>query len=513
MDAQEVILTLTPLPPPGEVAVGLSKRRLFSPLLQRTISLSTRSPDTSYVILGRSSHNVTKKLVPAAENAYFDSPNISRQHATIFIDSSRSRVMKIRDTGSLHGTYRFGERVPRDGIVLYDQDTINLGTKIIYDGDIIPPQRILVNIRWLPVSSLLKAVTAPVSGFGIHELSNSEAELTVAGILDDGISSAAPSPSPSYQDGINSLDIVDDRDSKQPSACIPTETSEFAGQSLQVNDTASDIWQPPIKTDVEADQACPPQVENQDGRVTSWIKPLLMGFAASPTYAETLNDNEESLPNESNVQNEPEHVIDVQDDAEIEQQREETITQVEERKGSSVVVADDLSAIEESEVAEEITHGANKPEDELNSSIEIIDLLSSSPVACQPQEQVSNETGSRESIEICDDQLCDAIVTDEPTSEPVLKPEDSSEPVDAKRRFSDIDDFSDEEIDNSQWDVASSKRRRLESSLPPAGEGSPSSHSSLSSAALIGRYAAATAVGLVIGSVSTFTALLLSDIE
>ncbi|KAK9367112.1 hypothetical protein V1509DRAFT_627659 [Lipomyces kononenkoae] len=506
MDVQEVILTLTPLPPPGEIAVGLSKRRLFSPLLQRTITLSTKSPDTSYVIVGRSSHNVTKKLVPAAENAYFDSPNISRQHATIFIDSSRSRVLKVRDSGSLHGTYRFGERVPRDGIVLYDHDTINLGTKIIYDGDIIPPQRILVNIRWLAASSSLKAVTAPVSGFGIHELSNSEAELTVA-----GISSAAPSPSPSYQDGINSFDNINDRDNKQSSPRCLTERNDLAGESLPFNDNASDIWQPSGKTDVEVGdgQACPPQMENQDGRVTSWIKPLLMGFAASPTYTtESLNENEEEfVPNDGNVQIELEHAIDIQNDAEIEQQKEDlTAIQVEECRAGSVA-SDARSVIEGSEVEEGITHDATKPDE--RSSIEIIDLLSSSPVTCQPPEQISYETGSRQSIEICDDQLYDAIDTDEPTFAPVQKPE-GGEQVDAKRRFGDVEDQIDEEIDMS------CKRRRLESSPAPAlaGEGSPSSPSSLSSAAgRIGRYAAATAVGLVIGSVGTFTALLLSDIE
>ncbi|KAK9373229.1 uncharacterized protein V1513DRAFT_449823 [Lipomyces chichibuensis] len=526
MDVQEVILTLTPLPPPGEIALALSKRRLLSPLLQRTITLSTKSSDSSYVILGRSSHNVSKKLFPATENAYFDSPNISRHHATIFIDNSRYRVLKVRDTGSLHGTYRCGERVPRDGIVLYDQDTINLGTKIIYDGDVIPPQRILVSIKWLPVSSSLKAVTSPLTGFGIQELSDSEAEITASDIPVDATFSAAASSRPSCQDMIHSCGIVDDKENRRPSRstiqCALTTLSEFAEKSLPFNKASKDIRQRSGKSEIEAEQASLQQLEDakkvkdmsspsdvhyDGGRVVSWMRPLLMGFAASPTLAESVSENELSTQNESNDQNE---FIDFPNEVEVEQPKEAvTAVQVEERK-ESLAVAETRSGIEEKPIKVEITPETEKS-DKRNSSIEIIDLLNSTPVACQLTQPASLDTESKQPIENCDDQLCDAILTDVPVSEGPQKPE-HDEQVHAKRRFSEFDELTDEEIDYRPAHTITSKRRRLECS-PAAGtaESLAAPSSSPSTPALIGRYAAATAVGLVIGSVGTFTALLLSE--
>ncbi|KAK9354681.1 hypothetical protein V1523DRAFT_377120 [Lipomyces doorenjongii] len=529
MDVQEVILTLTPLPPPGEIALALSKRRLLSPLLQRTITLSTKSSDSSYVILGRSSHNVTKKLFPAAENAYFDSPNISRHHATIFIDNARYRVLKVRDTGSLHGTYRCGERVPRDGIVLYDQDTINLGTKIIYDGDVIPPQRILVSIKWLPVSSSLKAVTSPLSGFGIQELSDSEAEITASDIPVDATFSAAASSRPSCQARIHSCDILDSKENREASTstiqCALTKLSEFAEKSLPFNKASKDIRQRSGKSEMEAEQASLQQLEHAQkvkdrsppsdwhddgGRVVSWIRPLLMGFAASPTMTESASDNELCVQNESNDQNEPEHVLNVPNQAEVEQPKEDvTAIQAEECKESSVL-AETRSGIEEKPIKVEIAPEVETC-DKRNSSIEIVDLLNSTPAACQLAQPASPDTESKQSIENCDSQPCDAIVTDVPVSEGTQNPEDGDQ-VDTKRRFSDFDVPTDEEIDNSPRYTITSKRRRLECS-PAAGtaESLAGPSSSPSTPALIGRYAAATAVGLVIGSVGTFTALLLSE--
>ncbi|KAK9487619.1 hypothetical protein V1527DRAFT_460060 [Lipomyces starkeyi] len=530
MDVQEVIITLNPLPPPGEIALALSKRRLLSPLLQRTITLSTKSSDSSYVILGRSSHNVTKKLFPAAENAYFDSPNISRHHATIFIDNSRYRVLKVRDTGSLHGTYRCGERVPRDGIVLYDQDIINLGTKIIYDGDVIPPQRILVSIKWLPVSSSLKAVTSPLIGFGIQELSDSEAEITASDVPADANLLAAASSSPSCQARIHSCGILDDKENRQPSTstiqCALTKLSEFAEKSLPFDKASNDIRQRSGISEIEAEEASLQQLEHakkvkdrspqsdvhdDGGHVVSWMRPLLMAFAASPTLTESVSENELCAQNESNDQNELEHVIDVPNEAEVEEPKEDaTAIQVEDRKESSAV-AQTRSGIEEEPIKVEIAPEEEKS-DKRNSSIEIIDLLNSTPVACQQAQPISPDAESKQSIENCDDQSsCDAILTDVPVSEGAQKPEDGKQ-VDAKRRFSDFDEPTDEEIDNSPRHTITSKRRRLECSpAASTAESLAASSSSPSTPALIGRYAAATAVGLVIGSVGTFTALLLSE--
>ncbi|KAK9325043.1 hypothetical protein V1517DRAFT_336163 [Lipomyces orientalis] len=526
MDAQEVELTLTPLPPPSDLALAVSRRRLLSPLLKRTITLSTKSSDSSYVILGRSSHNAAKKLVPAAENAYFDSPNISRQHATIFIDNSRYRVLKVRDTGSLHGTYLYGERVPKDGIVLLNQDVINLGTKIVYEGDVIPPQRILVSFKWLPLSSSLKAVAAPLSGFGIQELSDSEADITATDFPVDAGSSAATSPGPSYQAPMHLSGKIDDKENRQPITstiqCALTKLSEFADKSLPFNKPAKDLRQWCGRTETAAEKSSSNQLEQDpsvqgpvpasdsegdSGRVAKWMRPLLMGFAASPTLNDSPSESEKNVQIEVGSQNDAEYVSDVPHEVEIEQPKEDAAnTHVEEHKETSSEVEIE-SAVEGESIA---IPKLDKSDDPIG-SIEIIDLLNSTSVACEPEQPQSQETASRRSIEqSSDEQSNDAI---EPVATEPQTLEDD-EPVETKRRFSDIEELGDEEIDNSPRQAICSKRRRLgSSSAADASTSSPAAPHSPSAPALIGRYAAATAVGVVIGSVGTFAALVLSEFE
>lgn len=64
--------------------------------------------------IGRASKNTTKQeLMPAPNNAYIDSPVISRNHAvfTAHADSGTPQVF-VTDLGSMHGTMVNGERLP-----------------------------------------------------------------------------------------------------------------------------------------------------------------------------------------------------------------------------------------------------------------------------------------------------------------------------------------------------------------------------------------------------------------
>jgi hypothetical protein len=71
------------------------------------LSLASKFP------IGRASKNTTKKdLMPAANNAYIDSPVISREHAvlTVNADSGAPHVY-ITDKNSMHGTFLNGEKL------------------------------------------------------------------------------------------------------------------------------------------------------------------------------------------------------------------------------------------------------------------------------------------------------------------------------------------------------------------------------------------------------------------
>jgi hypothetical protein len=64
--------------------------------------------------IGRASKNTTKKdLMPAASNAYIDSPVISRDHAVLSANAQLGTPQVfITDAGSMHGTIVNGERLP-----------------------------------------------------------------------------------------------------------------------------------------------------------------------------------------------------------------------------------------------------------------------------------------------------------------------------------------------------------------------------------------------------------------
>ncbi|KAK9467445.1 hypothetical protein V1512DRAFT_261210 [Lipomyces arxii] len=174
MEVKAAKLVLTPLP--ATVSSRSSLKTMTSPILDRTIVLSTATQNSSYIVLGRSSHSTRKHLRPASNNAYFDSPNISRHHATIYIDLADDGKLKIRDTGSLHGTFKSGQRVPMDGIELNHGDEIVLGTEMIYGHSLIPELSIRVQYEMTTQSVTLNPVSAPVKGYGIRDLSDSELE-------------------------------------------------------------------------------------------------------------------------------------------------------------------------------------------------------------------------------------------------------------------------------------------------------------------------------------------------
>lgn len=96
---------------------------------QRELELVTG--DT--LVLGRASKSDTKGLMAKANNAYFDCPVVSRQHAQIKLRDSR---VFITDTNSLHGTAVNGMRlIPRQICRLKTGDVIKLGDRVLRGDD------------------------------------------------------------------------------------------------------------------------------------------------------------------------------------------------------------------------------------------------------------------------------------------------------------------------------------------------------------------------------------------
>ena len=126
------VVTLTPLETPDDFT-----RVIVLSSIKNTISV------------GRASKNETKGLRAERDNAWFDSPIMSRQHAVLSMsslpkvspDSMRSwhqhssltneQRISLEDCGSTHGTFISGLRLqPNEPRALKDWDVIRFGTKI-----------------------------------------------------------------------------------------------------------------------------------------------------------------------------------------------------------------------------------------------------------------------------------------------------------------------------------------------------------------------------------------------
>ncbi|KAI1778644.1 hypothetical protein F4818DRAFT_406673 [Hypoxylon cercidicola] len=104
--------------------------------------------ETPRVRIGRASRIPTKGFIASVDNAWFDSPVMSRHHAEFILDSnSTPKGVFIKDIGSLHGTFH----APRGGngtenrleqqqlVKLSSGDSLRFGTDIFRSKETFPP--------------------------------------------------------------------------------------------------------------------------------------------------------------------------------------------------------------------------------------------------------------------------------------------------------------------------------------------------------------------------------------
>ncbi|KAI1658078.1 hypothetical protein F4813DRAFT_388860 [Daldinia decipiens] len=112
---------------------------------KRQFVLSSQNPS---IRIGRASKVPTKGFVASIDNAWFDSPVMSRNHAELVLDlDSIPKSVIIKDIGSLHGTFH----VPHDGVGkemrleqqrpvrLSNGDSLRFGTDIFRAKETFPP--------------------------------------------------------------------------------------------------------------------------------------------------------------------------------------------------------------------------------------------------------------------------------------------------------------------------------------------------------------------------------------
>ncbi|KAI1336117.1 hypothetical protein F5Y15DRAFT_219459 [Xylariaceae sp. FL0016] len=128
----------------GKVIITLSSRTP-GPIAERRIVLTRAVPS---IRVGRASKVSSKGFVAAIDNAWFESPVMSREHAMITADfDSDPTTISIKDTKSLHGTYvtakndHHSERKvdPERPENLTDGDTVRFGIDISRSKETFPP--------------------------------------------------------------------------------------------------------------------------------------------------------------------------------------------------------------------------------------------------------------------------------------------------------------------------------------------------------------------------------------
>ncbi|KAJ0295818.1 hypothetical protein COL5a_009109 [Colletotrichum fioriniae] len=138
---------------------------------ERRVILEQKHP--SVVNIGRTSKRFSN-LEAKADNCFFDSPVMSREHAKITIDWYHKRLF-IKDIGSLHGTYHNSLKLPpHSAKEMKTGDILKFGIDIQRSNDLFPPCTIQVDWEF---DHLAKEKVAGLSGrptFSVPDDSDSE---------------------------------------------------------------------------------------------------------------------------------------------------------------------------------------------------------------------------------------------------------------------------------------------------------------------------------------------------
>ncbi|PGH14957.1 hypothetical protein AJ80_05720 [Polytolypa hystricis UAMH7299] len=130
---------------PTSVTVTLIPANPTDDIARRVVTLT---PTYDTIAIGRSSKVETKHLVPARDNAWFDSRVMSRNHANIVLSLHKQEVC-ITDLGSMHGTWLNGKKLTEGNKTrLETNDVLTFGTKVTRGADSFDPLKVRLEMSW-----------------------------------------------------------------------------------------------------------------------------------------------------------------------------------------------------------------------------------------------------------------------------------------------------------------------------------------------------------------------------
>ncbi|CAK7273221.1 hypothetical protein SEPCBS57363_005545 [Sporothrix epigloea] len=202
--------------------------------LVRHIRLTSDRPKIN---VGRASKTVSKGLVAAAENAYFDSPVVSRVHAEI-AGNLENGTVSITDMGSLHGT-SVNDKSLEKGVAtpLEEDDTVNFGIHVSRGLDVFGPMACKVAFKRTsarPVE-VARSYCAPDPESGLSDASDSECSSVPCDDTDYNVG-----PIASVVEGVETIDLT------------------FVAETADLMDTTVDCE---TESDSQLDSVCGESVE------------------------------------------------------------------------------------------------------------------------------------------------------------------------------------------------------------------------------------------------------------
>lgn len=170
----------------------------------------TLSPDRLSIPIGRASKSISKGLLGATDNAWFDSPVMSRDHAELVFNVG-DKTITIQDIGSMHGTYlNTAELARKSPTVLRDGDTLVFGAEVRRGPETFPACAFRVNYKVLPYKSVNTFAFPDSSDVEDedYDFSDDDMDRYEQPSSEDGLS--IESPPPKLSQHINAIDLTRD---------------------------------------------------------------------------------------------------------------------------------------------------------------------------------------------------------------------------------------------------------------------------------------------------------------